>query len=297
MPRRKRSAKAFSLPVTVARRMPDRTIQDSWPMIDMRAMRAYRQNRVRQQLKQQDVAAALLYDPVNIRYAIGAANMPVFRMHSAVGRYCLIAAEGPVVLFDTPEFALGAKELETIDELCPPVNCCASYVGDNAAAHVDQWADELADLLAAHGGGNRRLVLDRAEPAQTLALATRGIKEIDAQEGMEHARSIKSKEEIDCMSISIAVCEVGAACFREALKPGVTENELWALMTHANIAMGEEWLECRLLTSGGRTNPWLKEASDRMVRAASSSPSTPTSSAHSAIAPTSPATYSASPAG
>ena len=38
-------------------------------------------------------------------------------------------------------------------------------------------------------------------------------------------------------------------------------------MAHANIAMGEEWLECRLLTSGGRTNPWLKEASDRMVRA------------------------------
>ena len=77
-------------------------------MIDMRAMRAYRLNRVRQQLKQQDVAAALLYDPVNIRYAIGAANMPVFRMHFAVGRYCFIAAEGPVVLFDTPEFALAA---------------------------------------------------------------------------------------------------------------------------------------------------------------------------------------------
>ena len=204
---------------------------------------------------------------MNIRYAIGAANMPVFRMHFAVGRYCLIAAEGPVVLFDPPEFALGAKELETIDELRPLVNCCTTYVGDNAAAHVDQWADELADLLAAHGGGNRRLALDRAEPAQTLALAARGIEVIDAQDGMEYARSIKSKEEIDCISISITVCELGAACIREALKPGVTENELWALMAHANIAMGEEWLECRLLTSGGRTNPWLKEASDRMVRA------------------------------
>ena len=258
---------AFNLPVTVARRTPDRTIQDSWPMIDMRAMRAYRLNRVRQQLKQQDVAAALLYDPINIRYAIGASNMPVFRMHFVAGRYCFLPTEGPVVLFDTEEFTQTASELESIDELRPPINCRGSYVGDNAPAHVAQWADEIADLLATHGGGNRRLAVDRCEPAQTLSLAARGIDVIDAMEGMEYARSIKSKEEIDCISISIAVCEVGAARIREAIEPGVTENELWALMAHANIAMGGEWLECRLLTSGGRTNPWLQEASDRMVRA------------------------------
>ena len=236
-------------------------------MLDMRVMRAYRLNCVRQQLKQRDVAAALLYDPVNIRYTIGANNMPVFRMHFASGRYCFVAAEGPVVLFDAQEYVQAVREFETIDEVRPPINCRGSYVGDNAASFVARWADEIADLLATHGGGNRRLALDRCEPAQTLALAARGIDVLDAQEWMEYARSIKSKEEIDCMSISIAVCEVGAARIREALEPGVTENELWALMAHANIAMGGEWLECRLLTSGGRTNPWLQEASDRMVRA------------------------------
>ena len=254
-------------PVTVARRMPDRTIQDSWPMIDMRAMRSYRLNRVRQQLRKQDIAAALLFDPVNVRYATGAGNMPVFRMHFPIGQYCFIPVEGPVVLFDSPEFAQGAKELETIDEMRPPTNCREADVGENAAAHVMRWANEIADLLSTHGGGNRRLALDRCEPAQTLALAGHDIDVLDAQVWMEYARSIKSKEEIDCMSISIGVCEVGAARIREALEPGVTENELWALMAHANIAMGGEWLECRLLTSGGRTNPWLQEASDRMVRA------------------------------
>ena len=255
------------LPVTVARRMPDRSIQDSWPMIDMRAMREYRLGRVRQQLKQQDLAAALLYDPVNIRYSIGANNMPVFRMHFAGGRYCFIPAEGPVILFDSAEYAQGVADFETIDEVRPPINCRASYVGDNAPAFVARWADEIADLLTTHGGGNRRLALDRCEPAQTLALADRKIDIIDAQEWMEYARAIKSKEEIDCMSISIGVCEVGASRIRDAMEPGVTENELWALMAHANIAMGGEWLECRLLTSGGRTNPWLQEASDRMLRA------------------------------
>ncbi len=235
-------------------------------MMDMGAMRGYRLNRVRQQLKQQDLAAVVLHDPVNIRYATGATNMPVFRMHF-VARYCFIPAEGPVVLFDSADYALGGLGLDTIDEARPPINCRESYVGDNAAAHVVQWADEIADLLAAHGGGNRRLALDRCEPAPTLALAARNIEVIDAQTPMEYARAIKSKEEVDCLSISIAVCEVGAARIREAMEPGVTENELWALMAHANIAMGGEWLECRILSSGGRTNPWPQEASDRMLRA------------------------------
>jgi Xaa-Pro aminopeptidase len=30
--------------------------------------------------------------------------------------------------------------------------------------------------------------------------------------------------------------------------------------------MGGEWLETRLLASGGRTNPWFQESSDRIVR-------------------------------
>ena len=75
-------------------------------MMDMGAMRGYRLNRVRQQLKQQDLAAAVLHDPVNIGYATGATNMPVFRMH-LVARYCFIPAQGPVVLFDSAEYALG----------------------------------------------------------------------------------------------------------------------------------------------------------------------------------------------
>jgi Xaa-Pro aminopeptidase len=257
----------FNLPITVARRMPDRTIQDTGSMIDMRAMRSYRLSRVRDQLKRQDIAAALLFDPVNLRYATGAGNMPVFRMHFPKSQYCFIPVEGPVILFDSPKFAHGVTALETIDELRPPTNCRETDVGRNAEENVARWADEIADLILTYGGGNRRIALDRCEPAQTLSLAARDIAVLDAQVWMEYARSIKSKEEVNCMSISIAVCEVGASRIRDAVEPGVTENELWALMAHANIAMGGEWLECRLLTSGGRTNPWLQEASDRMVRA------------------------------
>src|SRR5919108_525479 len=58
-----------------------------------------RLDRLRAELKKRDFAAALLADPINIRYATGTRNMAVWTMH-APGRYAFVATEGPVVLFE-----------------------------------------------------------------------------------------------------------------------------------------------------------------------------------------------------
>ena len=56
------------------------------PPIDIEALRAYRYRRVQQQLVENDCAAVLLSDPVNIRYATDARNMTVWTLHNQ-GRY------------------------------------------------------------------------------------------------------------------------------------------------------------------------------------------------------------------
>ena len=117
------------------------------------------------------------------------------------------------------------------------------------------------------GGGSRRIAMDHCEPALALALSNKGFELCEAQEPLERARSIKSNDEIECMRVALAVAEHGMHKMRDALIPGITENELWAVLAHTNIAYGGEWLECRLLTSGQRTNPWLQEASDRPISA------------------------------
>ncbi|MGH7104772.1 MAG: aminopeptidase P family N-terminal domain-containing protein, partial [Acetobacteraceae bacterium] len=66
-------------------------------MIDQERLRRYRLERVRAELARRDDAAALLADPINIRYATGARNMAVWTLH-APGRYAFIATSGPVVL-------------------------------------------------------------------------------------------------------------------------------------------------------------------------------------------------------
>jgi len=49
------------------------------------------------------------------------------------------------------------------------------------------------------------------------------------------------------------------------LRPGITENALWAKLHETNIRLGGEWIETRLLSSGPRTNPWFRECSMREI--------------------------------
>src|SRR5215467_8020849 len=109
--------------------------------------------------------------------------------------------------------------------------------------------------------------IDEVEPLGTHLLTEAGIEIFDGQEVVELARSIKSADEIACMSVSITACESGMAKMRAELRPGITENELWSHLHQVNIALGGEWIETRLLSSGGRTNPWFQESSDRIIRA------------------------------
>jgi Xaa-Pro aminopeptidase len=125
----------------------------------------------------------------------------------------------------------------------------------------------VARLVRKHGGRKARLGVDLIEPVGMLALQAEGIPIVSAEPAMQHAKSIKSADEIACIIHAITVAETGMARMRRKLVPGVTEQELWSHLHQANIAMGGEYSEYRLLASGGRTNPWGQECSDRVIRA------------------------------
>jgi Xaa-Pro aminopeptidase len=233
--------------------------------IDMRRLRAYRLERLRAELRARDYAGCLLYDPINIRYATGSRNMAVWTLHNAA-RYCFVPTEGPIVLFDFHNCEHLSQGLETVQEVRPAVSVYYFGAGPRLAEKAKLWAAELADLVRGHGGGNRRLAIDRADPLGVAALQAEGITLGDGQEVLEQARRIKSAEELACMKQAVTVCEIGMARMRAALEPGMTENQLWSILHQVNIAMGGEWIETRLLASGERSNPWFQESSDRIIR-------------------------------
>ena len=158
------------------------------------------------------------------------------------------------------------RGLETIDEVRTAIGWMFMSVGDRVDEFVDSWADEIADLVRSHGGGSRRLAVDRMEPEGMLALQQRGFEIVEGGQVTERARSIKSAQEIELMRWTIRVCEAGMARIYEHSVPGVTEQELWAHLHFENARSGGEWLETRLLTCGPNTNPWYQECSSRPCR-------------------------------
>lgn len=250
--------------MTAACLLYERQGKDSQVAIDTHRMWSYRLSRVREQIRKMDCACMILYDPVNIRYAAGISTMPVFSLHFR-DRYCFIPADGPVVFFEKPHWRHLTEGSGVVDEVRTRVSCRGATGGPHVARNVSKWIGEMEALVAQFGGGSRRIAMDHCEPVLALALTGRGFELCEAQEPIERARAVKSADEIQCMRIALAVAEHGMYQMREALAPGVTENELWAILAKTNIAYGGEWLECRLLTSGQRTNPWLQEASDRPI--------------------------------
>lgn len=243
----------------------DKDILQTLEAIDRQALRKYRLERIREQLRQHDYAGILLADPLNIRYATDTLSLGVWVMHSP-SRYVFIATDGPVILFDFTSSKHNSEHVETIDEIRPTTPWIYFLAGPRVDEKAAIWAQQIGELVRQHGGGNQRLAVDRCDPWGADRLTAQGISLFDAQPLMEQARLIKSPEEIASHRVSMAVCDLGVARMRQNLLPGITENQLWSIMHSTNVAHGGEWAEARLLTSGQRTNPWFQDATDKVIQ-------------------------------
>ena len=163
--------------------------------LDQRAIRAYRLERVRRLAGEAGLAAVLITDPVNLRYATGTRNMQVWTLHNLC-RYALVPAEGPVVIWELPSSAHLSRGLETLDEIRPSLAWDYMAVGPRGQEMARRLAAELADLVKAVGGGETRLGLDRGDLPLVEALAEVQVQAVDAKGVLERARAIKSPEEV-----------------------------------------------------------------------------------------------------
>jgi Xaa-Pro aminopeptidase len=192
--------------------------------------------------------------------------MAVWTLHSP-GRYAFVATEGPVVLFEFGTTRHVTRGSPVVDEERTSTPWFYFLCGPRVDEKASLWAEEVVSLVEEHGGGNRRLAVDRCEPWGAEKLRQRGLTLLDAQEAIEQARVVKTPEELNCLQLSMDVCDIAVERIRASLRPGVTENQVWSILHETNIAHDGEWIECRLLASGERTNPWFQESSNRVIQA------------------------------
>ncbi len=127
------------------------------------------------------------------------------------------------------------------------------------------WARQIKDVLEERGLAGERIGIDVLDYNGYAALQTLGLTLADADRAMSTARIIKLPDEVELMRRSCAVAETALADMEQAIRPGITENELLATFWHRILALGGEHCFTRLIVSGHKTNPWFHEADDKVV--------------------------------
>ena len=232
--------------------------------INFDKLRSYRLDRVKKELEKNNLEACILFDPVNVRYALDTVNMSVYNMHNLT-RYCFVSVSGPVILYEYFNCEGLSSHLNLIDEIRPAITWDYFSNGDQAGIQLEKWINEIKDLTSSYCK-SKKLAIDVINGPAVTALNKNGIEVVDAKLILEQARVIKSPEELKCMKAAIEVAEIGVAKMRNELKAGMTEDELWSILHKTNIEHGGEWIECRILSSGERTNPWMQESSNKVIQ-------------------------------
>ena len=231
------------------------------PDIDMDSMVAFRVGRFRAQLRDAGVALGILTSPLSLRYVSDFRDYAQFQSHIPCA-YAFVATEGPLVMYGALPQSPGR-----FDDRRVPRQISFFNAGANLNNEASAFARDVLAFLDDLGVKEKRIALEYVNPSITQALLQAGVMVLDAVDLIERARSVKSADEVTCIRWAILVAEAGMARMHEVLRPGIRENQLWALFTEFNIANDGDWCDGRMLCSGPRTNPWLQEATDRIIEA------------------------------
>ncbi len=228
------------------------------PEINLERLYHYRRQRLVEQMRAADVAALVIVNPVSLRYAVDYSTYALFQSR-VPSTYLFLSPDGPSVIH-------GAYANTPLIDRSQPARSVAFFdAGDNLADNARLFARDLVDYLKEIGTDNRRVAIEYVNPSVTEACLRQGLEVVDGIAVSEKARLIKSGDELECIKWSIAVAELGIGKVREAMRPGVTELQLWGLLNYTNLANHGEWHDGRMLASGPRINPWLQEATQRQV--------------------------------
>ncbi len=263
---------------------PDGTIDDNdrleigptplayaeWAALDLEMpqldrMRSYRHQRIVDALVESDLAGVLMFDPLSIRYATDSSNMQLWNTHNPF-RACLVCADGYMVIFEYKNAMFISDFNPLVNEVRSGASMFYFSTGDRGHQVANEFVGQVQEILAEHAPSNMRLGIDKIMPRGLRAFEAVGYDVLDGEQVMEMARSIKSHDEIAAMRCATRSCEAACTIMQRETFPGMTEDDVWAIMHAENIKRGGEWIETRLLASGPRTNPWFQECGPRIIQ-------------------------------
>lgn len=231
-------------------------------MIDLARLRRDRLAKVQRAMAAHGLGALVLTDIVNIRYCTGVAVMPLWTAVN-IAHYIVVPVTGDPVIFEYggAEF----RQRPYWPDVRPSMFWQARVTDADSPGKAAAWARQIRGVLEERGLAGERIGVDVLDYNGFAALQALGLELADADRAMSAARIIKLPDEVELMRHACAVVETALAGMEQAIRPGISENELLAIFWHRILAQGGEHCFTRLLVSGQKTNPWLHEADGKLV--------------------------------
>lgn len=235
--------------------------------IDYDRLRRDRLRKSKEALEASDLGALLCFDANNIRYITSTYIGEWAR--DKMTRYCVLPRNGEPILYEVGSAVLAKKESHGApwlsDRVRPAISWGRGAVPGEVRA-VDRCVAGVKDVLEAHGLANEPLGVDILDVPLMEALRAAGLEIADGQQVMLNARLIKTEDEIECLKIAAMMVDVAYDKVARAIRPGVKESDLVALVNQTLYSMGSDHVECVNAISGPRTNPHHHDFSDRAIR-------------------------------
>jgi Xaa-Pro aminopeptidase len=236
--------------------------------IDFDALRAYKLQRVRDQLEEKDLGALLCLDMDNIRY-LTSTHLAEWARDKFV-RWCVLPRGGEPVLFELGSAAKVKRELcpwlepENIRVATPwargaNLKAINDFTSSNAATNIKTVLEES-------GVSDMPIGVDTVDLYLLEAMRGQGLDVVNGWDAMWDARVIKSPEEIQIIEMSAALVDGVYAHLVDFIKPGIKENEIVAKIQGWLIEQGVDRITGVNCVSGPRSNPHPHDYSDRMIR-------------------------------
>ncbi len=232
-------------------------------VVDFNRLRRERLAKVQREMAARDIGALVLTDTMNTRYCTGVAVMPLWTATN-LAHYTLVPAQGDPAIFEYPLSQFVVEQFWK--DVRPAIYWQARFADELAPEKSDEWAAEIKDVLKGWGVADARIGVDCLDYYGFTALQKQGLRLTDADLIIEAARILKTMDEIELLRQSATVAEAALYDLEQAIRPGITENELLAVFWHRMLAQGGEHCFTRLLASGYKTNPWFHEAGSKRVR-------------------------------
>ena len=248
--------------------MHGRWIVDYEERMDPVRMRRDRVQRLQEQMKKHGLGALLVYHPSNIQYATGTRHERYFTVQRFY-RYALVPRDRDPILFEfvgveyqnRMAFAPWLKDGETLRR-----SIIWQYSGPAQEYQAAKWAGDIKETLKQAHVSDLPVGLDRMDLTMLKALKDQNIEYVDGWPAIWGATNTKTKDELECMKWTAAINDAAFLRAKEVMKPGVTEYEVAGAIANVLYSLGCEGIECIVVASGGHTNPYLREITDKMIR-------------------------------